>query len=97
MIPKFGLESVIYLNEPNNNITTTNISSTQNLKNKIVKSIEEMSNFCSKNGIRLFQQIKVGLNVLQTKDQRRRIDVKLVEPCIEGFSIVTNCEPEMVN
>uniref|UniRef100_A0A914KMQ1 Protein DIS3 homolog n=2 Tax=Meloidogyne TaxID=189290 RepID=A0A914KMQ1_MELIC len=91
MIPKFGLESVIYLNE-NTETSTTSIT-----KRKERKTIEQMSEFCSKNGIRLFQQIKVSLNVIQRKDQRRRIDVRLVEPCIEGFSIVTNCEPEMAN
>ena len=96
MVPKFGLESVIYLNEPNNNITTTNISSITT-KRKIGKTIEQMADFCSNNGICLFQQIKVSLNVIQRKDQRRRIDIRLVEPCIEGFSIVTNCEPEMAN
>uniref|UniRef100_A0A1I8AZ89 RNB domain-containing protein n=1 Tax=Meloidogyne hapla TaxID=6305 RepID=A0A1I8AZ89_MELHA len=93
MIPKFGLESVIYLNDN----PETSITSTTTIKRKERKTIEQMSEFCSKNGIRLFQQIKVSLNVIQRKDQRRRIDVRLVEPCIEGFSIVTNCEPEMAN
>lgn len=94
MVPKFGLESVIYLNS--NNAASGGTDDANNKQQRISPTtIEQMTDFCTANGIRLFQEVKVNVSVMERKDQRKRIDVRLVEPRIEGFSVVTDCEPEI--
>ena len=94
MVPKFGLESVIYLNDA----AKKDAESGQQQRRKSgadQRNLEQMVDFCTANGIRLFQEVKVSLSVVERGDQRKRIDVRLVEPQIEGFSIVTDCETDI--
>uniref|UniRef100_A0A915EFZ8 Protein DIS3 homolog n=1 Tax=Ditylenchus dipsaci TaxID=166011 RepID=A0A915EFZ8_9BILA len=51
-------------------------------------SQEQMIEFVN-NRVRLFQEVTVGITLAE-KDQRRRINVNLIEPHIEGFSVVTS-------
>lgn len=81
MTPKYGLESVIFLADK---------SATANGHN----DLEAMMEFLRLHKIHMFQQVKVSLSVLE-KNQRRIIDVKLVEPFIEGHSVVVDCEMEI--
>ena len=92
MIPKFGLETVIYLNGGEQQQTSGKQSGRNGGPRR---TVEQMTEFCAANGIRLFQEVKVSLAIAERKDQRKRIDVRLVEPRIEGFSIVTDCETEL--
>ena len=91
MIPKFGLETVIYLNGGEQQQASGKLSGRGGSR----RTVEQMTEFCAANGIRLFQEVKVSLAIAERKDQRKRIDVRLVEPRIEGFSIVTDCETEL--
>lgn len=77
MIPKYGLESVIFFDKKDE----TNLERTQ----------EEMLEYCASKNIYLFKEVKVSLNLVE-KDQRRRINVNLIEPFVEGLSVVLNCE-----
>ena len=77
MVPKYGLESVVYLKDKEKGHTTS--------------SSEHVWEVCKKHGIKIFHEITVGLSVVE-RNQRRRIEVKLVEPLIEGISYVTDCD-----
>jgi len=76
MIPKYGLESVIYLNSPNSQKTNAQ---------------ERMQDLYAAINIYLFREVTVSLSVVD-KNQRKRIDVKLINPNIECFNVVTGCE-----
>jgi len=89
MVPKFGLESVIYLDGGNAK------NEVGRKRKRDEQSAEQMAEFCAANGIRLFQEVKVSLEVAERKDQRKRIEVRLVQPKIDGFSIVTDCETDL--
>jgi len=91
MVPKYGLESVIYLGRSTENIgeEPTKNSPESALGQQRVQKILDA------HGIRLFHQVKVSLNVVEKGDQRRRIDICVVEPQLEGVSIVTDCETEI--
>jgi len=80
MTPKYGLESVIFLAGKD--------------KPSGHNDLEAMMEFLRLHKIHMFQQVKVSLSVLE-KNQRRIIDVKLVEPFIEGHSVVVDCEMEI--
>uniref|UniRef100_A0A183BI10 Rrp44_S1 domain-containing protein n=1 Tax=Globodera pallida TaxID=36090 RepID=A0A183BI10_GLOPA len=82
MVPKFGLESVIYLNRGGDGTIRQNVTWTQ----------QRMAEFCASNGISLFKEVKVSVAVVEHKDQRKRIDLKLVDPVVDGLSIVMDCE-----
>uniref|UniRef100_A0A914HZ11 Protein DIS3 homolog n=1 Tax=Globodera rostochiensis TaxID=31243 RepID=A0A914HZ11_GLORO len=82
MVPKFGLESVIYLNRGGDGTIRQNVTWTQ----------QRMAEFCASNGISLFREVKVSVAVVEHKDQRKRIDLKLVDPVVDGLSIVMDCE-----
>lgn len=77
MIPKYGLESVIFFDKKDE----TNRERSQ----------EEMLEYCASKNIHLFKEVKVSLNLVE-KNQRRHINVKLIEPFVEGFSVVLDCE-----
>ena len=76
MVPKYGLESFIFLEGTNK---------------QSEGSQEHMVEFLKKHDIQIFQTVNVSLNVVE-KNQRRFIDVKLVKPRIEGFSVVLGSE-----
>ncbi|KAI1724898.1 RNB domain-containing protein [Ditylenchus destructor] len=76
IIPKYGLESVIFF------------TATQKMQSQ-----EQMMEYCN-DKIRLFQEVEVSVELVE-KNQRRRINVTLLEPFIEGFSVVTGCETDM--
>ncbi|KAI1715438.1 RNB domain-containing protein [Ditylenchus destructor] len=76
IIPKYGLESVIFF------------TATQKMQSQ-----EQMMEYCN-DKIRLFQEVEVSVELVE-KNQRRRINVTLLKPFIEGFSVVTGCETDM--
>lgn len=80
MIPKYGLESVIFFDEIGRTSSTI-----------IKRSQEEMLKYCASKNIRLFQEVQVSINIVE-KNQRPRISVKLIQPFVEGFSVVMDCE-----
>ncbi|KAL3121606.1 hypothetical protein niasHT_008735 [Heterodera trifolii] len=83
MVPKFGLESVIYLNRDGDGTTR---------QQSAAWTQQKMAEFCASNGITLFREVKVSVTVVEQKDQRKRINVRLVDPFVDGLSIVMDCE-----
>jgi hypothetical protein len=96
MVPKYGLESVIYLDAASDASGGGDQPIAGGKKRAASqRTVEQIADFCASKGIHLFQEVKVSVEVLERKDQRKRIHVRLVQPQIEGFSIVTDCETEI--
>jgi hypothetical protein len=101
MVPKYGLESVIYLKDGKTESKVVFYSRQQTIHPTIKEFLQNLADqqrvqeLCTENGIRLFCEVQVSLQVVERGDQRRRIDVRLVSPLVDGFSIVTDCETEL--
>lgn len=89
MVPKYGLESVIFF--------TGGIDASTDGNKKKGLSVEDIHRLCTKR-ITLFQKVTVSMT-LEERNQRRLIRIRLLDPYVEGLSdgasVVTGYDPEI--